>query len=224
MDQSFIPRVQVMLDWIDDGVLQKGIDDSYIFKEDVCGDTQTSLAPELAFNPKLAFVNDISDGEPLDQSIDILSLRGRPVIGQYYNFQPELRSPMDLRNFPFDQQRLKVEFCSTYFDITNIKFVFEKDVNLAECVSKEVQDNSEWTFVSASLSSEDHEYPYLARYDDADAKYQHIIVRLTFQRNPWYYLLRVVLVSGMLNLMETCSFMVEPVSRRVDVVPFIYRT
>jgi hypothetical protein len=77
-------------------------------------------------------------------------------------------------------------------------------------VGPSVANNAEWIFGGLNIDTLTHYYPYMERYDDNNPNYPHVKIQVQVRRNPWYFVIRVCVVSVLVTLMETVSFFVAP--------------
>jgi hypothetical protein len=225
---TFKPKMQVTLDWVDDGAL---VDESIpnLYADGNTTSTSTanywtggfSLRPDLEdkplesmFNPQLILVNSIADATPsIEKSINIALLRKRPVICEYCEFFPELRSPLNLVEFPFDTSILECRFTSNEWSTKDLQFIWTKEMqDFNKTVSPAARGGpglSEFEIINVDTAVEGFSYSYMNRYEAQSCEYPHAILKITVRRDPFSYLMRVAIVSVMLMLMECMSFLVD---------------
>lgn len=225
---TFRPKMQLTLDWVDDGAL---VDENIPILDEDGGTSSASSAnywtggfsirPDLVdkpsesmFNPKLILVNSIADATPsVDKSISLALLRGRPVVYEYCEFFPVLRSPLDLAQFPFDTSTLECRFTSNDWSTSDLQFVWAKEMqDFNKTVSPSARGGpglSEFEIIGLETAIEGFSYSQQDRYEAQSCEYPHAILRITVRRDPFSYLMRVAVVSVMLMLMEVVSFLVD---------------
>ncbi len=223
--QKFRAKLQMTLDWVDDGALVKGdeLDEHsgstssgsywsgpYQFKEAFAEDPA-----ESTFNPQIALVNAVEDDAPVESATcqQVYRLRGRPVVSRYLEFFTTFRTNFDLRQFPFDESDLCVEMTSAFWGHKDVRFVWSDCMRqgLEACSSRAVGGRglSEFEIVGVDCESGSQSYAYLGRYDDMDPLYPHVVLRLRVRHDPFSYLTRVALVTVMLMMLEALSFLVD---------------
>ena len=116
-----------------------------------------------------------------------------------------------VRDFPFDKQKLTVALTSHFWSCAELQLRFSEGAirGGTDLVSKSVIQDSEWIYLGTSVNIEDKHYPYMTRYENNEPYYPHVEMSLLTRRNPWYFILRVALVSVLVNILEVVSFYVS---------------
>ena len=215
--QTFTARIQVTLDWVDDGILKKSAGSDATWKggyevDERFLDNEGHATAKTIWTPQFSMVNAVDGHEPLESDLNVQVLRGRPVVVQYFDLQPTLSCDLTVRNFPFDAQTLEAVFTSHYWSTLELKFVVSKSATSGgeSVVGPSVANNAEWIFGGLNIDTLTHYYPYMERYDDNNPNYPHVKIQVQVRRNPWYFVIRVCVVSVLVTLMETVSFFVAP--------------
>eukprot|EP00466_Bigelowiella_natans_P006661 jgi/Bigna1/147093/aug1.128_g21801 len=214
IDEFFKPDMGILMDWIDDDNLKS----DYEFKKDPYGEViSLSYSPpnifcffELSqgddaggFKPYMQFGNLTEKTEDIEKCTGVYMMRKRPVFCRYARYIPTLRQRMSLQEFPFDVINLdtEIQFGWTTNDLKIVAAEMEIDPKLDAM--------NEYVLVSHEMIVRTHLYEYYTAYEDSEDPYPEIIVRLTLARNPWYYIMRLVMPQILLSIMELTSFMCE---------------
>jgi len=212
--QTFRPRLQITLDWVDDGALKKETTaywtGGFGLKDELLADGEPTKA--TVWTPGFEIVNGISDTKPLSESIQLAVIRGRPVLYDYKDMAPVCASDLDVRQFPFDSQELEVVFSSTTWEDENVRFIFAENLDGPGSfhVHPNVHHHHQWLFMGCSGDVSTNIYPYQTRYDGQKGAYPHVTLRFHVKRNPWYFIVRIVSVSLLITLMEVTALLLSP--------------
>ena len=98
------------------------------------------------------------------------------VVSRYVDFLAELRSPLALRDFPFDAQTLEIKLTSSYWSADDLRYAFSARARagavgggglVSHCVASAVTNDaaSEWRFMGYEVEERCHEYPQFDRYE-----------------------------------------------------------
>ena len=154
------------MDWVDDGLLEVDSGESKYWYGAYKKKDGVLLDPEHIWTPKLDFVNAIADREGEKMTLDVVKLRNRPLIQQYVEFHADLRSPFDLRHFPFDSQQFEIVFTSSFWSAKDIRFVFAAPMTERSgfaAIGPAVGRFTEWELMRVAVSSRVEVYPHMAR-------------------------------------------------------------
>ena len=111
-----------------------------------------------------------------------------------------VESPMDLRPYPFDKQRLKAIFEPLAFYATEVKLVTRGDMTDLPERSINVAG---WELLG--LSSE----PHIEQDDNSDAEFTQLIVNLDMQRKSGYTIWFIIVPLSMIVLLSTSVFWMD---------------
>ena len=196
IDEVFKPDLGLMADWTDDGLLNDDGGGSYSLKV-------TPSSDNSEWRPYLQFGNLTEKDESIESNTDCYSIRKRPVVCKYMRSIPTLRMRMPLHDFPFDVINLdtEVQFGWTTKDLEVVAGEMEIDPKLLQL--------NEYVLVDHRIIVQEHLYRYYTAYDGCEDPYPECIVRLTLARNPWYYIMRLVVPQVLLSCMELTSFLCD---------------
>ena len=121
-----------------------------------------------------------------------------------------VESPMDLRRYPFDEQRLKAIFEPLGFYATEVKLVTESDMTDLPERSINVAGWELLGFGAESRVIEDN---------DSDALFSQLILSLNVRRQPGYNIWFIIVPMSMIILLSTSVFWMdrESLSSRMDI-------
>ena len=140
-------------------------------------------------------------------------IKGRPVISLYQSFSPELRTPMNVREFPFDSQELEMKISGSWL-ISDVNFVYNGDPTdsaklVEDCVDPIVTLNNEFDLTGVVIEHEEHRYENLTHYDFQDEGYHEIVAKFQMTRNPTYFLRGIFLVINLVVLIGATCFWLD---------------
>eukprot|EP00004_Rigifila_ramosa_P018446 TRINITY_DN4591_c0_g1_i2.p2 TRINITY_DN4591_c0_g1~~TRINITY_DN4591_c0_g1_i2.p2 ORF type:complete len:409 (-),score=116.13 TRINITY_DN4591_c0_g1_i2:67-1293(-) len=212
VNETFTPVINIQFDWLDDGRMKHDPENaSYWTGEHVLVEPEEGKKP---WSICAGLQRVVADGEPKGDWCDICVLQGRRVIMQYYSWTPVLRSPSDLRDFPFDTQVLEVVVASDFWLTSDAQILVENadkpELLLEKCIDEEVFLNPEYTPVAVTVEHREHRYAGLLRYEKQETGYPEVVLGFHMQRNPMYYLRGLVIVVSFVLVIAAASFWLEP--------------
>eukprot|EP00466_Bigelowiella_natans_P010684 jgi/Bigna1/73702/fgenesh1_pg.25_\ len=210
IDEYFKPDLAILMDWIDDGELKE--------------DWSLKRKTEDMWKPWMQFGNTIEKVEEVEKNTDVYSLRKRPVICSY-------RSAIMVCFYdePFPTyfcNSSKYKFDSKGYSDTLSTDASEgwttKDLKIVAGemeIDSKIRQLNEYALVDHRIIVREHKYQYFTCYDDSSDPYPEVVIRLTLARNPWYYIMRLVMPQLLLSFMALSTFQVaaEEVADRFSV-------
>lgn len=166
-------------------------------------DTQPSLVGcsvglEEIWNPRAVILNDRNLQGQFDSPVQI---EEGGVVRYAQRYQGELTTPLDLRDFPFDSQVLRLELVAAGFSPDEIEFVADPDVGgRAERLTI-----ADWSVMKRG--EVDIEPLYLA------AQRRHIpriLYRLEVTRNRGFFVIKVLVPLSLIVFMSWAVFWINP--------------
>ncbi|CAD6190568.1 unnamed protein product [Caenorhabditis auriculariae] len=101
--------------------------------------------------------------------------------------------PMNVADFPFDDQVCKVRFCVPYFNIGEIKLLQEIYGQIMNPFSIATMGTSEWLMTNLIGKVDE------LKYNDTFGNMETIVYELHMQRNPVYYVYMILIPSFIIN-------------------------
>eukprot|EP00294_Goniomonas_avonlea_P010994 CAMPEP_0114554830 /NCGR_PEP_ID=MMETSP0114-20121206/8420_1 /TAXON_ID=31324 /ORGANISM="Goniomonas sp, Strain m" /LENGTH=388 /DNA_ID=CAMNT_0001739905 /DNA_START=26 /DNA_END=1192 /DNA_ORIENTATION=+ len=133
---------------------------------------------------------------------------GDPVSFKFVNYSQEWRAPMDLRQFPFDTQRLPVVFLSSTCNMHQLQYRFLKDRRIKDVVTN--IPLHDWHVKDIHFEQQHYELAANAGYVDRAGDSTLMAVVVTVQRIPGFILSRVAVVMFVMMIMSGAIFLCPP--------------
>lgn len=149
------------------------------------------------WNPHVQLVNRRGPILEQEQDIDVAADGTVQFVERIFG---ELSSPLDLHDFPFDVQRLPMQFASFIYGPEDI--TFERDVTKTRRLESISQ--SGWDVLSNSSKDS------MRGFRDPIAGHAHFNHTIVLARKPGYYLLTILLPLCLVVLMAWCVFWLDP--------------
>ena len=108
----------------------------------------------------------------------------------------QFQCEMNLRLFPFDSMLCKSRIESWFYPINRQKF----DKNKSKIVMVNITEHEQWTIESYNLTFDD------VYYETSGFTYGTILFKLSLRRKSGYFMMNVVIPSGMLSVLELVTF------------------
>lgn len=123
---------------------------------------------------------------------------------------------MDLRDFPFDRQLIRIRFQSSFYGDDGCHFVDYTDPEMIEVFSEKIR-LTEWKLTRLA------EVRALTDYNDEDKRDMSVIeVDLYFKRQTGYYLKNIIGLLFILSVISWAMYIVPPyvINDRLQVLSF----
>jgi len=196
---SFRMNCDICLDWEDPGVCKKDED----------GDWDFGVPVEEVWRPNIVILNALDKVENESEllEVQVAKATGRPIISQALTFNLEFRAPMDLRDFPFDFQRLPLRFISNIY--TKDKMVFSCSQTRPKDIITSGVKLAEYDLRGIWFEEHDFAAAFMQRYTDA-AAFDEVAMVLEVRRKPEYYITRIMSVIVFVLMMAGGVFFAAP--------------
>ena len=149
------------------------------------------------WHPKLAIINDRDLKKRLEEQVTI---EADGVVRYAQRFLGELRTPLDLRDFPFDRHQLAIEAATFGYPPEEVSLV----VDPGTTGRLETLSAAEWSIGAAAAAVEP------LRVEQIDRTISRVVYRLEVSRETGFYLWKVFMPLTLIVFMSWAVFWIDP--------------
>jgi hypothetical protein len=150
------------------------------------------------WTPRVFFDNALE--QPKFHHDPVVEVDEKGTVWSWVIVSGKFSAPFDLREFPFDRQRLPVRVAA-FDDESVMRFI----VNPNLVVVNSDAFVTDWTILSPAARAESH------RYVPGQANYSRFVYSIDVQRKATFYVWRVLLPLTLLAMIAFVSFWFEPI-------------
>lgn len=181
--QSFVANLTLVFRWHDPSLAHAGLD---------------SISKDLSeiWYPKIQILNQQQLVKTFPQSAEVHP-DGEVVFRQ--RVWGSFSQPLELREFPFDSQRLEVRLGSISFGSQNIQLKPSADSGVSEKLSIPDWEIKQWDFMAEDL-----------RFDNESSRIPGMVLSLEVKRDTNYFKFKVILPLVLIVMMSWLVFWIDP--------------
>ena len=181
--QSFVANLTLVFRWHDPSLAHAGLD---------------SISKDLSeiWYPKIQILNQQQLVKTFPQSAEVHP-DGEVVFRQ--RVWGSFSQPLELREFPFDSQRLEVKLGNISFGSQNIQLKPSADSGVSEKLSIPDWEIKQWDFMAEDL-----------RFDNESSRIPGMVLSLEVKRDTNYFKFKVILPLVLIVMMSWLVFWIDP--------------
>lgn len=181
--QSFVANLTLVFRWHDPSLAHAGLD---------------SISKDLSeiWYPRIQILNQQRLVKTFPQSAEVHP-DGEVIYRQ--RVWGSFSQPLELREFPFDSQRLEVRLGSISFGSQNIQLKPSADSGVSEKLSIPDWEIKQWDFMAEDL-----------RFDNESSRIPGMVLSLEVKRDTNYFKFKVILPLVLIVMMSWLVFWIDP--------------